>query len=170
MFRSSRPRARPTLNSIVFGTRDVSNGAHSGPGPALGRIGILWAVALSARPGPLYNVSMPDQHAATVAIVGRPNVGKSTLLNALVGQKLAITSPKPQATRIPVVGILTSGATQLVLVDQPGLMDPSYLLQEAMRAAAVSWVRKADILLYLHPGDGDPPPPLETIVPELGWR
>ena len=110
---------------------------------------------------------MSEQHAATVAIVGRPNVGKSTLLNALVGQKLAITSPKPQATRLPVVGILTSGATQLVLVDQPGLMDPSYLLQEAMRAAAVSWVRKADILLYLHPGEGDPPAPLETLVPEL---
>ncbi len=113
-------------------------------------------------------ISMPEQHTATVAIVGPPNVGKSTLLNALVGQKLAITSPKPQATWLPVVGILTTGHTQLVLVDQPGFMNPSYLLQEAMRAAAVSWVRRADILLYLHPGEGDPPPSLETIVPELG--
>ena len=60
-----------------------------------------------------------------------------------------------------------SGSVQLVLVDQPGLMDPSYLLQEAMRAAAVAWVKKADILLYLHPGAGDPPPPLLSIVPEL---
>jgi GTP-binding protein Era len=110
---------------------------------------------------------MPDQRSGTVAIVGKPNVGKSTLLNALVGQKLAITSPKPQATRTPVVGILNSEDTQLVFVDQPGLMDPAYLLQEAMRAAAVSWVRRSDAILYLHPGDAGDPEPLEALLPEL---
>jgi GTP-binding protein Era len=110
---------------------------------------------------------MPDQHSATVAIVGKPNVGKSTLLNALVGQKLAITSPKPQATRLPVVGIVNTEDTQLVFVDQPGLMDPAHLLQEAMRAAALSWVRRSDAILYLHPGDAGDPDPLESLVPEL---
>ncbi len=115
-----------------------------------------------------YNAFMPEQRSATVAIVGKPNVGKSTLLNALVGRKLAITSAKPQATRLPVVGILTTEGTQLVFVDQPGLMHPRYLLQEVMRAAAISWVRKSDAILYLHPGSGGRPPRLESLLPELG--
>ena len=110
---------------------------------------------------------MPDQRFATVAIVGKPNVGKSTLLNALVGTKLAITSEKPQATREPVVGILTRGDFQFVLVDQPGLMDPSYLLHEAMRRAAISWVKQSDMILYLHPAGGDEPPAFATLIPEL---
>jgi GTP-binding protein Era len=110
---------------------------------------------------------MSDQRFATVAIVGKPNVGKSTLLNALVGAKLAITSEKPQATREPVVGILTRGDTQFVLVDQPGLMDPSYLLHEAMRRAAVSWVHQSDMIVHLHPAGDDDPPAFAALVPEL---
>ena len=111
---------------------------------------------------------MTEQRSATVAIVGLPNVGKSTLLNALVGEKLAIVSQRPQATREPVVGILTEGDTQLVFVDQPGLMEPAYLLQEAMRRAAVAWMQKSTLILYLHPTcDGDPPP-LDSLMPELG--
>ena len=108
---------------------------------------------------------MPEQRSATVAIVGRPNVGKSTLLNALVGQKIAITSPKPQATRLPVIGLRTLGCTQLVLVDQPGLMDPVYLLQEAMVTAAMSWLGRADAILHLHPANAGDPAPLESILP-----
>ncbi len=111
---------------------------------------------------------MPDRRFATVAIVGKPNVGKSTLLNALVGEKLAITSDKPQATREPVVGILTRGDAQFVFVDQPGLMDPSYLLHEAMRRAAISWVKQSDMILYLHPAEDDEPPAFSSLVPELG--
>ncbi len=110
---------------------------------------------------------MPDQRSATVAIVGLPNVGKSTLLNALVGEKLAIVSKRPQATREPAVGILTEGDTQLVFVDQPGLMDPACLLQEAMRRAAIAWVQKSTLILYLHPAGGDDPPPLDSLIPEL---
>ena len=84
-----------------------------------------------------------------VAVVGRPNVGKSTLLNRLVGQKLAITSPKPQSTRDRITGIITLGDTQLVLVDTPGLMDPGVPLQHAMRASALQALRDADVILHL---------------------
>jgi GTP-binding protein Era len=84
-----------------------------------------------------------------VAVVGKPNVGKSTLLNRLVGQKLAITSPKPQSTRDRITGILTFDDTQIVLVDTPGLIDPAVPLQHAMRASALQALRDADVVLHL---------------------
>jgi GTP-binding protein Era len=87
--------------------------------------------------------------AGIVAVIGKPNVGKSTLLNRLVGQKLAITSAKPQSTRDRVTGILTMPGAQIVLVDTPGLLDPKYPLQYAMRAAAVQALEDADVVLYL---------------------
>src|SRR6266705_1100033 len=72
----------------------------------------------------------------TVVLAGRPNVGKSTLLNALIGEHLAIVSPKPQSTRLPVVGLLTRGDTQFIFTDSPGLLEPQYALHETIRAAA----------------------------------
>jgi GTP-binding protein Era len=84
-----------------------------------------------------------------VAVVGRPNVGKSTLLNRLVGQKLAITSPRAQSTRDRVTGILTHGDTQAVLVDTPGLLEPTVALQQFMRATAIQALRDADVILHL---------------------
>lgn len=84
-----------------------------------------------------------------VAVAGRPNAGKSTLLNRLVGQKLAITSPKPQSTRHRVTGILTRDDVQFVLLDTPGLLDPRYTLQAAMRSAARHAIRDADVVLHL---------------------
>lgn len=101
----------------------------------------------------------------TVALLGRPNAGKSALLNALVGQKLAIVSPKPQATRHPVLGLHTGGDTQILFVDEPGLLDPKYLLHEAMLAAAMEWVERADALLYLVPADERDPRCLADIIP-----
>ena len=93
-----------------------------------------------------------------IALAGAPNVGKSTLLNALVGSHLAIVSPKAQATRLPVTGIRTDEETQYVFHDLPGLLDPSYLLQERMLAAAQEVLRDVDLIVHLHPASEAPAP------------
>jgi GTP-binding protein Era len=99
-----------------------------------------------------------------IALAGAPNVGKSTLLNALVGQHLAIVSPKPQATRLPVTGIRTDNDTQYIFHDLPGLLDPGYLLQERMRELALARAREMDLVLYLHPAPEAPAPPFEQLA------
>ena len=99
-----------------------------------------------------------------IALAGAPNVGKSTLLNALVGQHLAIVSPKPQATRLPVTGIRTDGDTQYIFHDLPGLLDPGYLLQERMREVALATAREMDLVVYLHPAPDAPAPPFEQLA------
>ena len=96
--------------------------------------------------------------AGIVTVVGKPNVGKSTLLNRIVGQKLSITSPKPQSTRDRVVGIYTTDDAQMVILDTPGLLNPRYPLQEAMRVAALRALADADVIVYLADAtEGDPP-------------
>ncbi|HXY20077.1 MAG TPA: GTPase Era [Gemmatimonadales bacterium] len=101
-----------------------------------------------------------------VALAGDPNAGKSTLLNALVGERLAITSPKPQTTRVPVHGLVTGGDTQVLFVDPAGLIAPAYPLQRAMRRAAVQVVEGADVVLHVHPLARHPAPALETLLPD----
>lgn len=108
---------------------------------------------------------MDDTRFATIVLAGRPNAGKSTLLNRIVGVDLAITSPKPQSTRYPVIGIHTEGNTQLAFVDPAGLLDPGYALQEAMLDQAVTALEQADGILYLHAITDGAPPDLVSLLP-----
>ncbi len=84
-----------------------------------------------------------------VAIVGRPNVGKSTLINALIGEKIAIMSPKPQTTRHRIMGVLTKEDYQIVFVDTPGLHKGKDLLNKTIDKIAVSAISDVDVVLYV---------------------
>lgn len=111
------------------------------------------------------NTAPPATRAGHVALVGKPNAGKSTLLNRLLGLKLAITSPKPQSTRVSAVGIVSTDSCQMVLLDTPGLLDPSYTLQRSMLASAIASLRDADVAVYVHDASTGPPPPLASLLP-----
>ena len=102
--------------------------------------------------------------AGIVTVAGKPNAGKSTLLNALVGQKLAITSPKPQSTRDRIVGIRSAEGVQMVLLDTPGLLDPEYELHRRMRGVALGALRDADAIIYVADATTGPPPPLMVVA------
>lgn len=93
-------------------------------------------------------MKMP-QKSCFVSIMGRPNVGKSTLLNALLGEKVAIVSSKPQTTRNRITGILTEGERQYVFIDTPGLHKPRTLLGEYMMKAASSAAGDTDVVLFV---------------------
>jgi len=100
-----------------------------------------------------------------VALAGAPNVGKSSLLNAIVGQHLAIVSPRAQATRLPVVGLRTDADTQFVFHDLPGLLDPAYLMQTRMRELALEAIGRMDLVLHLHPAPDAPAPDFARLAP-----
>ncbi len=99
--------------------------------------------------------------AGIVTVAGKPNAGKSTLLNRIIGQKLAITSQKPQSTRDRVVGIHTTADMQMVIFDTPGLLEPKYALQQSMRSTALRALSDADVIIYLADGTNGSPVPLE---------
>ena len=92
----------------------------------------------------------PDQRCGLVAIVGKPNVGKSTLLNALVGQKISITSRKAQTTRHRITGMRTRGATQFVFVDTPGFQTlHANALNRSLNKTVVGAVSDVDLILFV---------------------
>src|SRR3954469_24898560 len=102
--------------------------------------------------------------AGILTVVGKPNAGKSTLLNRVVGEKLSIVSPKPQSTRDRIVGIHTANDRQLIILDTPGLMNPRYDLQKAMRGAALAALADADVVLYVADATEGTPDSLESVA------
>src|SRR3990172_4361933 len=95
-----------------------------------------------------------------IAIIGRPNVGKSTLLNFLLGEKIAIISDKPQTTRNRILGIVNQPAAQMVFIDTPGIHKPMHKMNEHMVHTALATYNEVDVILMLveatePPGAGD---------------
>src|ERR687892_398534 len=90
-----------------------------------------------------------ESRCGLVAVLGAPNAGKSTLVNALVGQKVAIVSPKAQTTRARLMGIAIEGDSQILLVDTPGIFAPKRRLDRAMVAAAWAGAEDADLVLLV---------------------
>src|SRR5512135_1168612 len=90
-----------------------------------------------------------DFKAGYVAIVGEPNVGKSTLMNAFLNQKISIVTPKPQTTRQRVLGILSREDAQIIFLDTPGLIKPKYLLHEKMLTSAQAALNDADVIVVM---------------------
>ena len=102
---------------------------------------------------PTSNYETAENHrSAFVAVIGRPNVGKSTLINGLLQEKINIVSPKPQTTRNRQLGILTTADYQIIFMDTPGLMQPRHKLDEFMVETAVDSLNEADIVLWLVDG------------------
>lgn len=104
----------------------------------------------------------PDHRSGFVAVVGRPNVGKSTLMNAYLGQKVAIISEKPQTTRNRLLGILTRHDAQVIFVDTPGIHAPLHKLGEFMVETAVRAIPDADVVLFIV--DASVPPTGEDVL------
>src|SRR5687768_1488315 len=94
-------------------------------------------------------MSEPDFRSGYVALIGRPNAGKSTLLNRLVGEKIAAVSNKPQTTRFKIQGIVTKEEGQIVFVDTPGVHKPGFLLNRRMMAAVHDAILSVDLVILL---------------------
>lgn len=102
-----------------------------------------------------------------VTMVGRPNVGKSTLLNAFMQQKIAIVTPRPQTTRVRQLGIITTPTYQIVFMDTPGMMKPRHKLDEFMVETAVETLGDADVILWLVDSSSKPGPGDKAIAKQL---
>lgn len=113
--------------------------------------------------------TVPEDHrSGYVALVGRPNVGKSTLLNRILGQKISIVTEKPQTTRHRVLGIRSQEDAQIIFLDTPGLIDPRYGLHRAMMHVAKGAIDEADLVIYL--ADARDEKPREEVLRHLEGR
>ncbi|MGN6620379.1 MAG: GTPase Era [Sphingomonas sp.] len=111
-----------------------------------------------------------SERCGLVAVVGAPNAGKSTLTNALVGQKVAIVSPKAQTTRTRLMGVAIEGEAQILLVDTPGIFEPRRRLDRAMVAAAWGGAEGADLIALVVDGKGGIGPKVTVILETLKHR
>jgi GTP-binding protein Era len=111
-----------------------------------------------------------QQRCGLVAVVGAPNAGKSTLVNALVGQKVAIVSPKAQTTRTRLMGVAIEGDSQIMLVDTPGIFEPKRRLDRAMVAAAWGGAQDADLIALVVDSKAGLGAKVTTIVEALKGR
>jgi GTPase len=111
-----------------------------------------------------------SQRCGHVAVIGAPNAGKSTLVNALVGQKVAIVSPKAQTTRVRLMGVAIEGETEIILVDTPGIFSAQRRLDRAMVAAAWDGAHDADLVLLVVDGRAGAGPKVEKILDSLTDR
>ena len=112
----------------------------------------------------------PTQRCGLIAVLGAPNAGKSTLVNALVGQKVAIVSPKAQTTRARLMGIAIDGDTQMLLVDTPGIFTPNRRLDRAMVKAAWEGAEDADRLVLVIDAAAKVGPRVEQVLEGLENR
>ncbi|WP_059102655.1 GTPase Era [Shouchella shacheensis] len=102
-----------------------------------------------------------------VSIIGRPNVGKSTLLNRVIGQKVAIMSDKPQTTRNKIQGVFTSNEAQVVFIDTPGIHKPKHKLGDFMMKIAGNTLKEVDLILYVIEADAKFGPGEQFIIDRL---
>src|SRR3954471_13039231 len=115
-------------------------------------------------------MSQTVTRAGFVAVIGAPNAGKSTLVNALVGQKVAIVSAKAQTTRSRLMGIAIHEQTQILLVDTPGIFEPRRRLDRAMVAAAWTGAQDADLILLVIDSAAGVTPEVDRIIASLRDR
>jgi GTP-binding protein Era len=95
------------------------------------------------------NDEVNDFRSGYVSIIGRPNVGKSTLLNSILGEKIAIVTPKPQTTRNKIMGIKTLPDAQIIFIDTPGIHRPRHKLGQTMVRTALEALNEVDVILFM---------------------
>lgn len=113
---------------------------------------------------------MNVRHSGFVAIIGRPNVGKSTLLNAILGEKIAIVSPKPQTTRSKITGVYTKEDTQLIFLDTPGWHEPKTKLGSHMAKAVDATLADVEAVLLVIEPQKEPRPAETELLEKLNQR